>query len=239
MYRFAYITGDMILVLVWIILFIKRKDLRLEMLVMSKLSLFWIAISFVFFTQDFYTHVWRPEALNILHLPFGVLGEDILYTFAFGGIAAVLYEELLGKKHLKSLRKKNTFTHYLLFPVILFVSLLVSIRYLGLNPYYATYIGFVVGAIVMWIGRRDLIVHSFLSGIFLGTLYFFLAAFVFLPLFPHVVETWWKVSQLSGILFLGVPLEEILWAFYFGVFVGPSYEFLMGLKEQSIKKRKK
>lgn len=85
MYKYAYLMGDLLLAFVWLIFYFRRKDLRYEMIMMSLLTLFWIGISFFIFAPDFLTLYWNPEGLKILHLPLGILGEDVLYAFLLGG----------------------------------------------------------------------------------------------------------------------------------------------------------
>lgn len=232
-FKYAYLTGDFLLASVWLLLYIKRKDLRFEIIVMSVLSLFWIAVSYVLFASDFISKVWVSEGLGILtFLPLGIHGEDMLFTFFLGGIAAVLYEEILSKKHFKKYRKRNAFIHFALFPLIIFFSLLIGIRFFNINPYYASFVGFLISAGLIWILRRDLFLHSIISGVFLSVIYFIFFAFIFIPLFPGIVKEWWHLSQLSRIFLLGVPMEELMWCFFFGLFIGPSYEFILGLKDR-------
>lgn len=161
--------------------------------------------------------------------------KTLCLLFSWGGVAAVLYEEILGKKHFKKYRKRGEILNYLLFPLCIFLSLLIGIHAFNINPYYASYFGFLISAAVMWFYRKDLFWHSVISGLFLSIFYFVLFAFIFVPLFPGIIQKWWHLSKLSGVLFLGVPLEEVLWSFFFGLLVGPSYEFLLGLKDKKFR----
>jgi hypothetical protein len=58
------------------------------------------------------------------------------------------------------------------------------------------------------------------------TLFYFV---YFLPLvvfIPGFVERVWRLSAISGILIAGVPLEELLFAFTFGMLWASYYEHL-------------
>lgn len=154
--------------------------------------------------------------------------------FYWGGVAAVIYEEILGKTNFKKMRKQNYFIEFALFPIIIFISMFIGIKIIKINPLYTTYIGFLISTLVIWRLRKDLFVHSVLSGLFLSIIYFLLGAFILIPIFPQMVKRWWYLQNLSEILIMGLPLEEILWAFTFGLFIGPAYEFLMGLQDRRL-----
>ena len=229
-FQYAYSVAIFMMVMVWLFLFLRRKDLRHEMLVMSVLSWVWIGVAYLMFSPYIADTVWVPD--TVFRIYKGVCLEDAIYTFFFGGIAAVLYEEVLGKKHFKKFRKENKFMHYALFPIILFLTTLVGIYVFNINFFHTTYIGFLLSALLIFFIRKDLFWHAILSGIFLGILYFVVIAFIFIPLFPGIIQRWYHLSSLSNMLVWGVPFEEILWAFFYGLFIGPCYEFIIGLKDK-------
>jgi hypothetical protein len=229
-FRYAYLTAIFIMFVVWFLLFFRRKDLRHEMLIMSVLSWVWIGVAYLMFSPYIADTVWVPD--TVFRIYKGVCLEDAIYTFFFGGIAAVLYEEVLGKRHFKKFRKENNFIHYALFPIMLFLVTFVGINIFNINFFYTTYIGFLLSALLIFFMRKDLLWHAILSGVFLSILYFTVVAFIFVPLFPGIVQRWYHLSHLSNILVSGVPLEEIMWAFFYGLFIGPCYEFILGLKDR-------
>jgi len=47
-----------------------------------------------------------------------------------------------------------------------------------------------------------------------------------LPFYPDYVELYWNLDALSHILILGIPLEELLFAFSFGMLWSSLYEHL-------------
>jgi hypothetical protein len=230
-FKYAYLLANFLMAGVWLFLYFKRKDLRHEIFAMSFLSWVWIGIAFLPFVNYIADTVWVPDTIFQIHK--GVCIEDAMYTFFFGGIAAVLYEEVLGKKHLKRYRKKNNFIHFVLFPIVLFVVTFIGIYIFKMNFFYTTYLGFLISALIIFFLRRDVFWHAILSGVFLSLLYFIVIAFIFLPLFPGVVQRWYQLSHLSNVFVAGVPIEEILWAFSFGLFMGPCYEFILGLKDKN------
>jgi len=54
--------------------------------------------------------------------------------------------------------------------------------------------------------------------------------------FPGYTEAVWNLSAISGIIIIGVPLEELLWAFTFGLYWSSIYEHLTWRKLNAVKK---
>lgn len=238
-YSGAYFIMDLILLFVWTFLFIRRKDLRVEMLTMSFLILSSLGIAGIWFFNHYILDYWSPEYLGALGLEglFRNLGlmaggtEDIFFVFLFAGISAVIYEEILGRKHLKKIRKKSL-KFLFIFPLIMFTSYFTVAKTGILNIIYADFIGFTICAGTVWYFRKDLLKHSLLSGIFMGTFFFLFYFLVYVRIYPGIFHEWWILNKTSGVFLLGIPLEEILWAFFLGLWVGPTYELLVGLKDR-------
>lgn len=93
--QYAFIIGNLLFLLVWIILFTIRPYLRKEMLIMSLIVAPMGPISEIFYLRDY----WRPETFNGLLI--GV--EDLLFGFTIGGITAVIYEAFFSRKYLKKI----------------------------------------------------------------------------------------------------------------------------------------
>ena len=91
------------------------------------------------------------------------------------------------------------------------------------------------GAAVIWEERKDLIFHSMLGGIILTLVYFVCFEF-FNFLFPHFIPQFYTLKNVSGILVLGIPLEEYLYVLGFGLMWAPFYEYEHGEKDVDLKK---
>lgn len=90
-YQYAYLIGNLsILLPVWSLLFYFRKDLQREMLGVSLFAGLAGPLSEFWYLQDY----WRPETFTGTLI--GV--EDFLFGFFIGGIGAVIYEEIFGKR---------------------------------------------------------------------------------------------------------------------------------------------
>jgi len=89
-YQYTYLFWTAIFLIIWGTFFIKRKDLRKEMLVISFLFGLGGLISELTHIQDW----WQP--LTITNTSIGI--EDFLIGFAIGGIASVIYNFIFNKK---------------------------------------------------------------------------------------------------------------------------------------------
>jgi len=231
-FRFAYLIGDLIFLSVWGFLFWRRKDLRRQMLVMSLIVAVLGPISEYWYFRDY----WRPLLILRPAWPLGGL-EDVLFGFAIGGVAAVLYENILGKRFSQGAGGKRGWIGPLFFGGFI-ASLLVFNDFLGINSIYASSLGTLLVALIIVVVRPDLFFDSLLSGLFVAMAMFIL--YYVYSLFW--TEPWVKLSQvwlLYGtphvILLAGrIPLTEMIWGICWGIAVGPLYEFWQGcrLKEK-------
>ena len=91
------------------------------------------------------------------------------------------------------------------------------------NPIYSAFIALMAAGLFAWYCRPDLkkkmIVSAFL---FLGLYVFYFLTLIIL--YPGYVERVWNLKALSGILILGIPLEELMFAFGVGFLWSSYYE---------------
>ena len=224
-YKYAYLTGCFIFGIIWTIIFIKRPDLRKEQLFMS------IVIAFFGLTEPlFFNQYWKPEF--IIQIPNFNLGfESIILDFFYGGIAAVIYEYIFrdGLKYTRKVKKTERRKEIILALISAVALFFFFFAVLKLNIIYATSLElFGLGAILLYF-RHDLLLPSFVSGIIMAVLAFAILLLLEM-LFPGLINSWWQINLLSGITFLGIPIEEFLWHFALGFGLGSIYEVWKGLK---------
>ena len=133
-------------------------------------------------------------------------------------------------KHL-DMKKMNHIRHRfhllsLFSPIIVFLPLFFFTK---LNPIYSASIAMFVGGISAMFCRPDLKKKIILGGILFLVLYF-LFFISFTSIYPYAIENFWNISALSGILILKVPLEELMFAFTFGVMWSSVYEHIKWYK---------
>ncbi len=186
-------------------------------------------------TEPFFVPTyWRPDSI-LNHPKLSV--EDFIFCFAIGGIIAICYEFVMGSAldHYRLHRTIRYVFFQLLFllsgGIILFVFYLI----LRLEFIYATYLFAITEISIFTVLRRDLLRKIIYSGIIFGTFYS-TVYIVFSILFPIRFVHMWNIRDLSGIFVLGMPLEEIVWAFLIGAVAAPFYEliFSLELKKHSV-----
>ena len=225
--QYAYLVGVGIFSVIWFILFWFRKDLRREILSLSIIGglLFPLALIFL---PDY----WNPE-----HIFSNLLGiEDFLFAFTIAGIGAVLYEIIFKKIHtLCECRKKDP--RSLLIIAIIAIFIFASLTFVfGVNSIYANYAAFLSIFFYFIYFRRDLFWQAIFSGVLVSILMFIFYQ-IWTRIYPGIIDKWWQLQNISGILIFGVPLEELMWGFTWGLVGGIAYEFMRGINISDGKKK--
>lgn len=218
---FVYLVADALFLLVWLILFLRRKDLRQKMLFSSLIIL----------PGGFFAYLSTPSYYNpptFFSLPEGVGIEALLLGFGIGGIGAVLYDEI-ARKHLRKFKRgaPSLFSH-LLIPLGVLCTTLGLYYLFQTNMMISLPIGLVLGFLAIMIIRPDLKKPVLLSGLYFGLLYFLIFS-VWLSVFPEARD-WWNLAIYRGVSVFGVPLGEVIFGFSFGAFWGPIYEYCFDYK---------
>ncbi len=221
-FTYAYLIVSVLLLLVWVFLYWINPRVRKKMLLVSLLT------SPLGLTEPlFVPSYWLPFSLFDLARFTRFDLESLLFSFAVGGIAVVLYESLFGKsrKHINShemhqgrhkFHRLALITPFIVFGILYFFT--------SLNPIYSAAFAMLIGAVATWFCRPDLLRAMLTGAILFLMLYFvvFLAGFVWL--FPGYVKAVWNLSAISGILIAGVPVEELLFAVSLGAMWSSIYE---------------
>lgn len=173
----------------------------------------------------FVPRYWNPPSLFDLAARTGFDIESLLFTFAIGGVAAVLYPALTrrGAQPVPTSERHQPLHrhHYkaLVSPFIAFPVLYL----LPWNPIYPGIVAMLIGAVATMLCRPDLKTKTWVGGLlFLGYYVIFLLGLEWTA--PGYIERVWNLVALSGVLVLGMPLEELLWAIAFGLYWSGVYE---------------
>ena len=86
-----------------------------------------------------------------------------------------------------------------------------------------------VGALLTLYCRPDLKWKIWIGGL-LFLLYYFIFFLTLIAVVPDYVIHVWNLEVLTGILFLGIPIEELLFAFSFGMLWSSLYEHILWFK---------
>ncbi|MBI3034485.1 hypothetical protein HYY72_04990 [Candidatus Woesearchaeota archaeon] len=229
---YFYIYSMLTLGVVWLWVYSRRDDLKKLMvwggvayiiLMVSTFFVLWLASLFINVNRLIIPLYWNPPTLfNMGWVTGGVGVEDIMFMFFFGSCSAVIYEELLNKK----VKKKRTKHHAVALAAFLPLTVLFSIIF-NFNPLYNyLFPAFISSAIILF-QRHDLIRHTLYGALIATALYFALFLF-FNAVFPTAVSDYWSLKNLSGIMLLGIPAEELLYAFSHGLMWVSIYEYFNG-----------
>jgi hypothetical protein len=168
---------------------------------------------------------WNPPSLFELAQRTGFDIESLIFSFALGGIGTVLYDTFArGQLVPASQAQRKASRHRLhlaalLLPLVLFVPL----YFLPWNPIYPVLICLALGALASNLCRPELRRKSLIGGI----LFFGLYAVFMLGLkwsAPGYIVAVWNLPALSGGLLYGIPVEELLFGFVFGLYWSGVYE---------------
>ncbi|MHB8525289.1 MAG: lycopene cyclase domain-containing protein [Candidatus Acidiferrales bacterium] len=220
-WTYAYLSLSLALSLVWVALYVLRHDLRASMWVVSVYTAL-LAVT----EPAFVPRYWNPFTIFNLARRTGFDLESVLFSFAIGGIVFAGYEFLFRFGPVETLgaerhnRRHRQHTLAVLLGPLLFGILIFATR---LNPIYSSAIALIAGFAATLYCRRDLWLKMMVSGGLFFGLYFF-AFVVFNLVFPGYVEAVWNLKAISGVLFMGVPLEEMMFAFTFGLYWSSVYE---------------
>jgi hypothetical protein len=219
-YKYTYLLMGIIFLTIWLVLFIWRKNTRKQMIIMSSIFAFAGPLADILYTKDW----WKPLTLTNTSI-----GPEALFVgFMIGGIASVIYEDFFKKKVMirkvsEAKEQKRNMNFILLMAVA--ISIFFGSFYLfRFNSLIATILALAIPTGFVWIKRRDLIIDSLASGVLLVLV----ASIVYTILnflTPGWISAFWFFKNVPDIIILNLPLDDIIWYFLAGLFIGPLYEF--------------
>lgn len=173
----------------------------------------------------FVPEYWNPPSLFELARRTGFDIESLIFAFGLGGIGVVLYNTFTKQHRVpvsaeEKLQPRHRIHRAALFvPYVLFIPLYL----LPWNPIYPSIVTLVAGAIASVVCRPDLTGKTLVGGcLFFGLYALFMLGLVWVT--PGYIEQVWNLPALSGGLVYGIPLEELLFGFSFGLYWTGVYE---------------
>jgi len=234
MEQYAWFIWSLGFLAVWLSLYLSKSAMRRQML---RTSLWTSPLGLT--EPLFVPEYWNPPSLFGLAQRTGFDLESLIFCFAIGGIATVLYEALVPVRHKAMSHGERSDPRHRLHllaltsPVIVFILLQLGTSW---NPIYSGSLAMFVGAIASLLCRPDLKIKLWVGGGVFVLLYFVFFELLKM-LFPGYVERVWNLSAISGLLIWGVPLEEYLFAITFGMMWSSLYEHLSWQKIVSVRQR--
>ena len=170
---------------------------------------------------------WNPPSLFELAQKTGFDLESLVFCFAIGGVGSVLYNALTRRRlttvplEARELHRHRMHRAALLVPIVTFLVL----YWLPWNPIYPALAAMAMGGVATTLCRPDLTRKALVGGgIFLGFYAVFMVALLVFA--PGYIEQVWNLPQLTGIGVFGIPIEELLFGFTFGMYWTSVYEHL-------------
>lgn len=230
-YQYTYLIGDLIILLLWLILFIRRKDTRKEMIILSLL----FGILVVFFAPITLNDWWKPQLIT--NTDIGI--EDFLFGFGIGGVAAIIYEHFMRKKiKIKKAGKKREYKRNLNILILLGTAAILQFGlFYGniINSFYSSLFAMIIPLAIIYVKRPDLIEDSILSGFFI-LIVSIIGYQILNVITPGFFDEFWLFENIGRKIVFGIPLEEHIFYFLFGALIGPLYEYWQEGKLINIKK---
>jgi hypothetical protein len=209
---------SLVLLGIWFVFFLAERTTRKRMLFVSLLTM-----PFGLTEPLFVPEYWNPPSLFDLAARTGFDIESFIFCFALGGIGTITYDIVFKacKREQPSHRHKYHLAS-LFSPIVVFM--LLSL-FKWLNPIYSASAAMLVGGILAFFRTPDLKKEIITGGLLFLLLYSL--SFLFCTLiYPYAVERFWNLPSLSGILLLGIPLEELFFAFAFALMWSSVYEHI-------------
>lgn len=203
--QYTYLIGTFMLLLFWLILFIKNKEYHKRMLQFSLfLAIYGMVFEYFWWSRDW----WHPQTLTGTRI--GI--EDFLLGFS-GGLFVFFYP-ILFKKRIYKMNSKYLYIEAILILVIQSAIMFTLINLLGHTSAFATIITYIITASIIFIKRKDLFLPSVISASLMTLLVIPLYILLF-AISPTFLLSTWQMNNISGILFLGIPIEDPVF-FYLG-----------------------
>jgi len=220
--KYSYLGYSLIFLLLWVIFYILRPDLRRRMLVFSLMITPMGPLSEIWFLRDY----WRRP--TITGYPISI--EDAIFAFAIGGIAYGIYKILF---NLTAVQSEEQPRRWLLFAfvIITFLPLLLFTDLLGINSIFSSAFSLFLIAVLTGSLRPDLRKSSIVSGV-LTVMLFFLVYKLMQVIFPGAIEYWCMGCNPWGLRLSGINIEELLWDFTWGLAGSTMVEAVTGEKLQ-------
>lgn len=202
-----YFLGAIIFSILWLILFIANKKNRKKMIVIGLI----FVIGGAFAEQMHFTDWWHP---NFIFNSFFTV-EDILFGFTGGGVVSAVYSILSSYLKDDFILPLNFIKKIII--AITFLFLIFGLFYIfHIHSFISSIIALSIPTIVVGVYNRKSLIPMFLTGIFM--LIFAMAEYLFLIYInPNFVKETYLLNHLSGILVLGIPIEELIWFFFAGM----------------------
>jgi hypothetical protein len=213
-FKYVWLIWSSAFMLLWLALYILAPGVRRIMLRASVPT-----AAFGLTEPVFVPAYWNPPSLFDLAQRTGFDIESLIFCFAIGGIGAVGYRAFnVAPESVMDHAERHFGRHrwHLMALITPFPIFLVLLK-LPWSPIYPSLLALFSGALAATLCRTDLMRNSLLGGVIFFTLYLiFLLGLRWT--WPGYIEAVWNLGQLLPWRPYGLPLEELLFGFGFGLY---------------------
>ncbi len=168
---------------------------------------------------------WNPPSLFHLAQTTRFDIESLIFCFGIGGVGAVMYNVLtrrvdqpMGEEEKREPRHRHH-RKALAAPWAVFLVL----YWFPWNPIYPSLIAMLIGAVATVACRPHLKIKTCVGGFVFLVIYILFLQFLEL-MSPGYIARVWNLRALTGIQLFRMPLEELLFAIFFGMYWSGVYE---------------
>jgi len=235
--KYFFLTGSLYFGIITLWMYIKLPKYRKAMTILG-LAIFWTGpvAEYFWFTKDW----WHPQTItNTIIGP-----EDFIFSFTNVVIPIFIYKLVFKKDvdgELEMTDKnliKNGIKKIIICFFIPFIIAGILFQLFHISSVICVAVGLFLAGFIILINRKDLLSEvlwsSFLMAIITMPAYWLLEF-----IFPKSIEKIWDFSKLTGITFLTIPIEDILFYSLLGFALGGVYEYIFGFKLIKNQKRAK
>lgn len=226
MEKFLYLLLAFITLIIWGLIYLKRRDLRTKMLLTSIFGAIAGLLAELWYFRDY----WKPISLN----GEGTMSiEDAMMGFAIVGISTALYDVVSKQKDVETnAEHKQTFLALLAMGSLL---MMLGTNMLGWNSVIVSEIIFLLtAAAIVWV-RQDLLIPCLLSGVLLTILMMPIYLLIFKGISPSYWQQHWLLAGTPlGKTMLSIPITEIVWYFSWGCLGGIVHNFVEGTSKEPL-----
>ena len=209
-----YFSGILLYFLIFIIIYIRNKENRKEMLLVGSL----FGICGVILSHYAIRDYWHP---NYIFKTFRV--EDFFYGMSYGA-TITFFPHLFFKKTLHVKKKLWFLVASAVVTGITFILFLYIYKVNSIVSYIVPLL--FVGSLSIYTHKQNL-KYQIYSGL-LSTLLTFIIFKLLLLIEPRMFYLYWKIENITGIFILNIPIEEYLFAFMLGFGGSMFYDTVAG-----------
>lgn len=237
MYDYGYLVGALFWIVIWIAVFFLSPR--------SRSAIIWTSLIFVpagpvgeYWNLMDYWHPHYLISIAIGKWRFGV--EDIILSFALAGVSAGIFESVALRRGFSELSRvtSRTLLKMLGWGSVGFLLMTLFSYALPLISIHALLLAITITSFLMISKRKEIFPLILPLAAIFGFIYWCFYVFFGIPLFPGAIEALWDLDATWGIMLMGVPVEELLWAALTMLFAGPVFRVCSEKNRQNYRKIK-